>query len=139
MGTVVRADISSKNPYWIGRHRYYELKHFCLQYPSWKRVCSYIGSIKSKSFEQPSVFDNGTFGNPTADGAESLIFFKERIAMIEKAAKDTDSTLSDYILKGVTEGVSYDSLKSKLEIPCCRDTYYVLYRKFFWILSKERQ
>lgn len=26
-------ELSEKNPYWIERHRYYELKHFCLQYP----------------------------------------------------------------------------------------------------------
>ena len=29
--------IIGENPYWIERHRYYELKHFCLQYPIWKK------------------------------------------------------------------------------------------------------
>lgn len=33
MGTTLRAELSEKNPYWIEKHRYYELKHFCLQYP----------------------------------------------------------------------------------------------------------
>ena len=32
MGTTLRAELSEKNPYWIEKHRYYELKHFCLQY-----------------------------------------------------------------------------------------------------------
>lgn len=32
MGTTIRPELSEKNPYWIERHRYYELKHFCLQY-----------------------------------------------------------------------------------------------------------
>lgn len=36
MGTTIRPELSEKNPYWIERHRYYELKHFCLQYPIWK-------------------------------------------------------------------------------------------------------
>lgn len=27
-----RDGLSRKNPYWIPRHRYYELKHFCLQF-----------------------------------------------------------------------------------------------------------
>lgn len=32
---------------WIGeygptKHRYYELKHYCLQYPEWKRMLSKI-------------------------------------------------------------------------------------------------
>ena len=34
--SCVRSEISKKNPYWIPKHRYFELKHFCLQYPDWK-------------------------------------------------------------------------------------------------------
>ena len=37
MGNIIRAEVSENNPYWIEKHRYYELKHFCLQYPTWKR------------------------------------------------------------------------------------------------------
>ena len=29
-----RAQLSAKNPCHIPKHRYYELKHFCLQYPN---------------------------------------------------------------------------------------------------------
>ena len=38
MATEIRPELSEKNPYWIGKHRYYELKHFCLQYPIWKKA-----------------------------------------------------------------------------------------------------
>lgn len=34
MANDIRPEVSQKNPYWIGKHRYYELKHFCLQYPT---------------------------------------------------------------------------------------------------------
>ena len=40
--------------------------------------------------------------------------------------------------KLVTNGYSYEYIKLRLEIPCCRDNYYELYRKFFWILSNTR-
>lgn len=50
----------------------------------------------------------------------------------------TDAELSSYILKGVTEGWSYDILKARLNIPCCKDVYYNLYRRFFWLLNKAR-
>lgn len=43
-----------------------------------------------------------------------------------------------YILRGVTEGLSYNALKMQYAIPCCREVYYNLYRRFFWLLSKER-
>ena len=42
MGTVIRAELSENNKYWISKHRYYELKHFCLQYPIWKKAYAAI-------------------------------------------------------------------------------------------------
>ena len=32
-----KPELSEKNPYHLSRHRYYELKHFCFQYPEWKK------------------------------------------------------------------------------------------------------
>lgn len=37
MATLIRPELSLNNKYWIDRHRFYELKHFCLQYKSWKK------------------------------------------------------------------------------------------------------
>lgn len=138
MSTVIRADISAKNPHWISRHRYYELKHFCLQYPEWKRELSNLSSIKNQTVITPTNFNSGTFSNPTADCAEKMIFLKEKIGIVEKAAHNAEPDLADYILKGAAEGLSYTYLKSKLQIPCCRDKYYEVYRKFFWLLSNAR-
>lgn len=42
MGNIIRAEVSEKNPYWIEKHRHYELKHFCLQYPIWKKAYSSV-------------------------------------------------------------------------------------------------
>ena len=35
MSTVIRPEIARSNAYFISKHRYYELKHFCLQYREW--------------------------------------------------------------------------------------------------------
>ena len=59
--------------------------------------------------------------------------------MIEKAALDADECLYPYILKAVTEGLSYTYLKSKTDIPCGKDMYYDRYRRFFWILDGLRE
>lgn len=40
MSTTIRPEVSEKNQYWIEKHRYYELKHFCLQY---KELYSHLG------------------------------------------------------------------------------------------------
>ena len=40
MATILRPELSPKNKYYIDKHRYYELKHFCLQYSEWKKSYS---------------------------------------------------------------------------------------------------
>ena len=49
MGTTLRAELSEKNPYWIEKHRYYELKHFCLQYPIWKKAYTALDGTNTKT------------------------------------------------------------------------------------------
>lgn len=56
MGTVVRADISKKNAYWIDKHRYYELKHFCLQYPIWAKTYAELSCSQSQVTVKGFIF-----------------------------------------------------------------------------------
>lgn len=138
MGTVIRPEISEKNKYWIDKHRYYELKHFCLQYKEWKKAYAACNEsiIFASSFGERR--SDGTISDLTAKYAIKRAYYAGRIKLVEKAAMEAEPELYLYILKGVTEGLSYTYLKTKLEIPCGRDMYYDRYRKFFWILSNSR-
>jgi len=49
MGTAVRPEVSDKSEYWVERHRYYELKHFCLQYPIWKKAYEALDGYSTRS------------------------------------------------------------------------------------------
>lgn len=138
MGTTIRPEISEKNKYWIEKHRYYELKHFCLQYPIWKKAYVALDGFSSRNssvITQDRII--GT-NSQTEKCAEARLFYSERIELLERVAAATNFELSGYILKSVTTGTSYDHLKSRLEIPCCRDVYYEMYRRFFWLLNKAR-
>lgn len=139
MNKLSKPELSQKNPYWIDKHRYYELKHFCLQYPIWKKAYASLDGL-SKRPENMMIFSqSGTCSDPTAKCALSKAFYSKRIHMIEQIAKETDKELGNYILIGVTEGCSYEVLRIRKNIPCCKDTYYELYRRFFWLLSKARE
>ena len=139
MATTIRPELSKRNRYWISKHRYYELKHFCLQYPGWlkayKELVVYGVSVSNITNE----FRSTEISDPTAKIAILKMHCTERIEMIEKAAMETDEYLYKYIIAAVTEGRSYVYLKSRLDIPCSRDTFYDRYRKFFWLLSQKRQ
>ena len=138
MATNIRAEISEKNKYWIDKHRHYELKHFCLQYPSWKKAyAAFDDSSIPLSMIESSPTSNLP-GDPTAKRAVMKAYYSEKISLIERAAVEADRYLSDYILRAVTEELSYAHLKSKMGIPCGKDMYYDRYRRFFWLLSKLR-
>ena len=133
MTTSIRAKLSEKNRYWIDKHRHYELKHFCLQYRNWKGCyedADGYGDEASKS--------DTRFSDRTAKYGILRSKYLEKIKTVEYAAMNADEGLYPYILKAVTEGLSYTYLKSRLEIPCSRDTYYDRYRRFFWLLDQLR-
>ena len=138
MATVIRPEISEKNKYYIDKHRHYELKHFCLQYPIWKRKYKSLNNFNIVSSSINSTPSGNTPGDPTGTCATMQVYYSERIELVERTAREADPYLSGYILKAVTEELSYTYLKSKMNIPCGRDMYYDRYRKFFWLLSAAR-
>lgn len=138
MATKIRAELSLKNKYHICKHRHYELKHFCLQYPSWKKAYAEFDDASLPLSMIDSVPTSNIPGDPTAKRAMMKAHYSEKINLIEKAAMEADQYLCEYILKGVTEELSYTYLKSKFDMPCGKDMYYDRYRRFFWILNKLR-
>lgn len=138
MATVIRPEISEKSKYYISKHRHYELKHFCLQYPTWRKEYAALDNPSVTSSAAEKMPSSNIPGDPTAKFAVKRAYYSERIKMIEQIAREADDFLYEYILKAVTEQLSFTYLKSRLEIPCSRDTYYDRYRRFFWLLSEAR-
>lgn len=138
MATNIRAEVSIKNKYHINKHRHYELKHYCLQYPAWKKA--YLDSL-DRDIPMSMVEgaqDPGGVYNPTSVRDATRSYYSNKMQTIEQVAKDADLYLWKYILKAVTEGLSYTYLKTKMGIPCGKDMYYDRYRRFFWLLSEVR-
>ena len=138
MATKIRAEISGKNKYWISKHRHYELKHFCLQYYDWKRAYEGIDNLGVSHSNLDKISSANSISDITSKCAIAKAEYAEKMDMVENAAKAADPDLWKYIFKAVTEELSFTYLKSRLEIPCGKDMFYDRYRRFFWILSKER-
>lgn len=138
VATTIRPEVSERNVYHIDRHRYYELKHFCMQYPTWQKEYAELSDVSVKSTSVIAPTDDNRVSDPTSTLAERLTFYSNRIKMVEQAAESTDEVVGKIILKAVVENLSYDKANAKYGVPCCKDTYYILYRKFFWLLSKAR-
>lgn len=133
MGTVIRAEVSCRNTYWISRHRYYELKHFCLQYPEWKEAYHNLDGFGARPIME--IGRKGGVSDPTYIYAQARIYYRDRMDMVEKAALDAVADMAKLMVKAVTEGLSYEHISP----PCCKEVWYAGYRRFFWLLDKARK
>ena len=140
METVIRAELSIKNKYYINKHRHYELKHFCLQYPEWKKTYIELdGYGTGTNLDEDVVYRSNIPSDMTNRYVERRLDCLEKMKMVEQAAIEADPDLYPYILKAVTEELSFTYLKTKMNIPCGKDMYYDRFRRFFWILDKLRK
>ena len=137
MSTAIRPDLSEKNPYRISRHRYYELKHFVMQYPDWDRELVAIDSMVRASADSEGKIN--TISDPVGRAVENRATYIRNKDLCKKVADDTDPILGREILAAVILEEGYETVKTRHEIPCCKDVWYQLYHKFFWLLDKARR
>ena len=138
MTTLIRPEVSKRNKYWIDKHRHYELKHFCLQYPVWKKEYEAYTNIGPNLSKFEELYSSNMPSDSTANWVVKRSYYSEKIELIENTAREADESLYIYILKAVTEGLSYTKLKARLDIPCGREMFYDRYRRFFWLLNRSR-
>lgn len=133
MATVIIPEISKNNLYWISKHRYYELKHFCLQYPEWKQRIKELRSVSSSSLIFPK--SQMTFDDETFEKFHEIFSLEQKMKKVDQTIADLEPWIQNYIFIAVTEDRSFTYLKTVLGIPCERDAYYERYRRFYWILG----
>lgn len=136
MGTNIRTSVSESNPYYISKHEYLMSKHFALMYPEWKKRKAEIESRINYGFKIGGG-KNETIVCPVEKAIEESEKYSSRICLIEHIAKIAGEDIWEIILIGVTTECSYEYLRMVKNLPCCKDTYYKMYRKFFWLLNHE--
>ena len=134
----MRPELSKKSKHYVEKHRYYELKNFCLQYGIWKKAYLALDGLSKRPEDLERLSKTNTYSNPTEQCAIARDKYSNWIGMVEQCCKDADPDIFEYLLRCVTEGTSYEVMSAKSYIPCCKDTFYKAYRRFFWLLSKRR-
>lgn len=138
MTTILTPEISKRKQFYISRHRYYELKHFCLQYPDWQKLIHSNDILKGNSLIKLDG-EQVEFKDPVHDYVASVDSVKKCAEMVEAAAYASDPSIANYILQAVCYGKTYEELRELQKMPCGRSYFYKAYRKFFWYLDKLRK
>ena len=102
--------MAKKNEYVLSKHRYYELKHFCLQYPEWKKLYSQLDGWSGK-------------GDTTSKDGIRRADLKTNIEMIEDCADSID--------RDILRFVTVEGIRLPPEL-------WYQNRIFFWKLSQRR-
>ena len=119
-----RTELSRSNPYWISKHRYYELKHFCLQYREWQEL--YLRAIS----QTLDIRDD-----PTGEYASLAADLEWAMHLVKDTALSVDKVLGPFIFDHAAFGSNFTRLSTVGHIPCGKDLFYKLCQKFFWLLS----
>lgn len=140
MSTDIKPEVSKRNKYHISKHKYYELKHYCLQYPEWEKMYRKLNSDAYSSAKlQEYAAQDRSFCDPVGTVATLRAYYAQKINELKAIAKQADPELADYILMSVTTICSYPYMKTVMNIPCSKDTFYDRYRKFFFLLARARK
>lgn len=133
----IRPELSKKSPYYISKHRYYELKHFVMQYPQWVEAIKYIDSMVRTCEDRNGKLND--IPDPVGRAVEIRWRLINNISICDNTARETDSFIGSYILEAIINGLSYEQISARHSIPYCKDSYYDLYHKFFWLLDSARK
>lgn len=136
----MRSEISENSQWHLNRHRFLELKHYCLQYPEWDKFYRILSTQKTIPLDEMIFYGKGKPSDPTAQIAIAKADYRARMDLINETAHEAcGGDLWKFIFEGVTRGLSYEDLEGKFgRVPCSRDTYYENYRKFFALLHIKR-
>lgn len=107
-----KPELSRKNPYCLPKYRYLELKNFCFQYNDWKRALARLNGWRAQEGDMGGIVKSNVPSDPTAREGMLRAYYSQHIELISLRAR---------------------------ECPCGSQMYYNFYRKFFWLLSIERQ
>lgn len=149
-----KRDINLNN-YGISRHRFHELRDFCLQYREWKDELTY----KTNALKSPQItgmpFTGGTSNTTQELAVRRELLMKKceivELTMMETIAKakkgNTNKMVYDgaaedlfpHMIKAVTnEEVTYTYLDKVMNIPIGRDSFNNLRRYFYFLLDKNK-
>lgn len=130
-------DLRLSSEYNISRHRYRELKEFCLQYEEKKAE---LQQIYTSSTVAPEVAVKGGIpGNPTEKKVMRASNLKNEIKVIDDSlfeACGDDVGLVEFLKKNITLGIGFEALGC---VPCSCRSFYQYRRLFFFLLDKRKR
>jgi len=122
--------------YYVPEQVYLTVVHFCRQYPLWKAELEIIPNTQKAIDYSHDTVQTSNQSDQTAEIAMDRKMISDKKDLVESTAREVAGVLAEWLLLGVGHGLTYYQLVDK-GIPCGKDMYYDIRRKFYFVLSKR--
>lgn len=122
--------------YYVPEQVYLTVVHFCRQYPLWKAELEINPNTQKAIDYSRDVVQTSNQFDQTSEIAMDRKMIEDKKELVEKTAHEVAGVLAEWLLLGVGHGLTYYQLVDK-GIPCGKDMYYDIRRKFYFVLSKR--
>lgn len=130
--------LSEKNEYFLPKHTYLACIHYALQYRDWKAELDAERDTRGAiRYDKDRVQTSNDYDS-TSDTAIRLLNISRKVTVIERCIQEAcgEYELQNYIKLGVCYGFTFFQLQEN-GIPCGKDLYYQIRKRFYWELSKK--
>ena len=129
---------SYSGKYTLSKSEFLSAKYYALRYKEWKTEWDTMtDTVRAVTYDGDMVQGNGS-GQPTEQLAIRRAELTHKIRIIEETADEADPALNKFILLYVTEeDMTFEKLKRISGIPCGKDLFYHVRRKYYYLLAKK--
>ena len=127
---------SKRSKFFVPKEDYITAIHWCHRYPLWVAELKLLPDTnRSIAYENDRV-QNSARSDITADIAIRIKELERKIELLEDTAKKIDKDLKDYIILGVTQGLTVFQLLQR-GMPCNKNEYIKKRQQFYYEISKK--
>lgn len=128
--------MNTNNPYHLPNEEYQTVIHFARQYPLWvKELQTRPDTIKAITYDGEKVQTSCGY-DPTIETAMRRTILENKCRLIEETAREAGTGIYRYLLRGVTQGVTFWELRQQ-GMPCGKNYYTKCRQRFYWSLAQK--
>lgn len=129
---------SYRGKYKMTKEQFLSAYYYALRYNEW--VLEYRSLLDTSQAIKYSDMPKGSIrtDSQVEDAAIKAEGIHDKIRKIEETAREASPELYTYILKAVTNrDITFHQLKTLTDIPCGKDMFYNVRRKFYFLLYQK--